>query len=145
MSERIIKSEEEWKKELAPALYHVAREKGTEAPYTGKYWDCHENGIYTCAVCGMQLFAADTKFDSGSGWPSFSEPINLSQVKLREDVSNGRVRIEVVCAICGSHLGHMFNDGPRDRGGKRYCINSLSLDLDTKEVEPLHVPEKVLE
>jgi peptide-methionine (R)-S-oxide reductase len=116
--------------ELSPELYQVARKKGTERPFTGKYWDCHEEGMYRCAVCDAELFSSDTKFESGTGWPSFTEPVNLEHVELKEDVSHGMRRTEVLCKNCGAHLGHVFDDGPRDRGGKRYCINSVSLDLD---------------
>jgi peptide-methionine (R)-S-oxide reductase len=115
--------------ELSRELYHVAREKGTERPFTGKYWNSHEKGLYRCAVCGAELFSSDTKFDSGTGWPSFTEPANREHVELEEDVSYGMRRTEVSCKVCGAHLGHVFDDGPRDRGGQRYCINSVSLDL----------------
>lgn len=119
--------------DLDPALYHIAREKGTEAPFTGKYWDNHEQGMYTCAICGTELFSSDTKFDSGTGWPSFTEPANLEHVVLRDDSDHGMHRTEVVCKKCGAHLGHVFDDGPRDAGGKRYCINSACLVLRAKE------------
>ncbi|MBI4119129.1 MAG: peptide-methionine (R)-S-oxide reductase MsrB [Parcubacteria group bacterium] len=117
-------------KELNPELYRVAQEKGTEAPFSGKYANSHEKGMYRCAVCGAELFSSDTQFDSGTGWPSFTEPANLENVELKEDTSLGMVRTEVVCKKCGAHLGHVFNDGPADKGGKRYCINSVCLDLD---------------
>lgn len=120
-------------KELSPELYHVAREKGTEAPFTGKYVDNHEKGTYMCAVCGQELFSSDTKFDSGTGWPSFTEPANLEHVELREDTDHGMVRTEVVCKNCGAHLGHVFDDGPQEAGGKRYCINSVCLDFKEGE------------
>jgi peptide-methionine (R)-S-oxide reductase len=116
--------------ELAPELYRVARQRGTEAPFTGKYWNSHEPGMYTCAICGAELFSADTKFDSGTGWPSFSEPTNLKNIVLREDNSQGMKRTEVLCKRCGAHLGHVFDDGPSDKGGKRFCINSVCLRLD---------------
>ncbi|MDE1970704.1 MAG: peptide-methionine (R)-S-oxide reductase MsrB [Patescibacteria group bacterium] len=118
--------------ELSKELYHVAREQGTEAPFTGKYWNNHERGMYVCAVCGSELFSSDTKFDSGTGWPSFSEPANREHIELREDTSGGMRRTEVICKQCGAHLGHVFDDGPRERGGKRYCINSICLDLQKK-------------
>lgn len=114
---------------LDPELYKVAREKGTEAPFTGKYVDEHAKGMYTCAVCGTELFSSDAKFDSGTGWPAFTEPANLEHVELREDADHGMVRTEVVCKNCKAHLGHVFDDGPKEAGGKRYCINSVCLDL----------------
>ena len=116
--------------ELEPELYEVARKKGTEAPFAGKYWNSHEQGMYKCAVCGTELFSSDAKFDSGTGWPSFAEPANLAHVELREDVGHGMKRTEVVCKKCGAHLGHVFDDGPVEKGGKRYCINSVCLDLE---------------
>lgn len=112
--------------------YKVMREKGTEAAFTGKYYDLHEKGMYTCAACGAELFSSDTKFDSGTGWPSFTEPVSSKNIELKEDTTNGMngmKRTEVLCKSCGSHLGHMFDDGPADKGGKRYCINSVCLDL----------------
>lgn len=118
--------------ELSPELYHVAREKGTEAPFTGAYWDSHEKGMYHCAVCGAELFSSDTKFDSGTGWPSFTEPANRKNIELREDVSGDMRRTEVLCKNCGAHLGHVFDDGPTEKGGKRYCINSVCLALQKK-------------
>ena len=122
-------NEEELKKKLTPEQYHILREQGTEAPFSGKYHDSHEQGMYVCAVCGNQLFFSDTKFDSGTGWPSFTDPVNLKNIKLKEDLAHGPRRIEVTCKNCGSHLGHVFDDGPQDRGGKRYCINSACLLL----------------
>ncbi|HLC49613.1 MAG TPA: peptide-methionine (R)-S-oxide reductase MsrB [Candidatus Andersenbacteria bacterium] len=116
-------------KELDPELYKVAREKGTEAPFTGKYVDEHTKGMYACAICGNTLFSSDTKFDSGTGWPSFTEPANLEHVELKEDTDMGMKRTEVTCKNCGAHLGHVFDDGPAEAGGKRYCINSVCLDL----------------
>ncbi len=116
--------------ELPKDLYHIAREGGTEPAFTGKYWDNHEKGMYKCAVCDAELFSSDTKFDSGTGWPSFTEPANLANVELRVDSSHGMNRTEVVCKNCGAHLGHVFDDGPADKGGKRYCINSVCLDLE---------------
>lgn len=121
--------------ELSPELRKVARESGTEAPFTGKYVDSHEKGMYRCAVCGAELFSSDTKFDSGTGWPSFTEPANLENVGLREDRSGGAVRTEVYCKHCGAHLGHVFDDGPQDKGGKRYCINSVCLELNKEAVD----------
>ena len=119
--------------ELSPELRHIAREGGTEAPFAGKYWNTHEKGMYRCAVCGTELFSSDTKFDSGTGWPSFGEPAHNEHVELREDTSHGMRRTEVVCKKCGAHLGHVFDDGPREKGGKRYCINSCSLKFKEKE------------
>ena len=118
--------------ELSPELYRVARQKGTEPPFTGKYWNAHEKGIYRCAICGTELFSSDTKFDSGTGWPSFTEPVNLKYIELKEDLGHGMRRTEVQCKTCGAHLGHVFDDGPRDQGGTRYCINSISLDLEKR-------------
>ena len=118
--------------ELSPELRRVAREGGTEAPFTGAYVDNHEQGMYTCAICGTELFSSDTKFDSGTGWPSFTNPANLEHVELKEDSSLGMSRTEVVCKTCGGHLGHVFDDGPADAGGKRYCINSVCLDFAKK-------------
>lgn len=120
-------------KELSPELHKVAREQGTEAPFTGKYWDTHKQGMYACAICGAELFSSDTKFDSGTGWPSFTEPANLAHIELKEDTSLGMTRTEVTCKQCGAHLGHVFDDGPADKGGKRYCINSVCLDLKIEE------------
>ena len=120
------------KKKLTPEQYHVMREKGTEAPFTGKYYKEHAKGMYRCAVCGAELFSSDTKFDSGTGWPSFTEPANLANVELRPDHEYGMNRVEVICKNCGSHLGHVFDDGPAEKGGKRFCINSCALDLEKK-------------
>lgn len=120
-------------KKLSPELYRVAKEKGTEHPFSGKYVHSKEKGMYKCAVCGNELFSSGTKFDSGTGWPSFTEPANLQNVELKEDVSQGMVRTEVLCKKCGAHLGHVFDDGPEDKGGKRYCVNSVCLELEKKE------------
>lgn len=121
-------------KELSSELLHVAREGGTEAPFSGKYADGHEKGMFACAICSAELFSSDTKFDSGTGWPSFTEPAILKNIELKEDTSGGMHRTEVLCKKCGSHLGHVFDDGPADKGGKRYCINSVCLDLKKDEV-----------
>ncbi|KKU91747.1 MAG: Peptide methionine sulfoxide reductase MsrB [Candidatus Jorgensenbacteria bacterium GW2011_GWA1_48_11] len=118
--------------ELTPELYKVARQKGTEAPFTGKYWDNHGKGTYKCAVCGAELFSSETKFDSGTGWPSFTEPSDSRNVELKEDLSGGLRRTEVVCKNCGAHLGHVFDDGPKEKGGKRFCINSVCLEIEKK-------------
>ncbi len=116
---------------LTPEQYHVTQEKGTERAFSGSYWNCHLDGIYRCVVCGNPLFSSGTKFESGSGWPSFFQPVDRAAVRTDEDMSHGMRRIEVMCDKCGAHLGHLFPDGPRPTG-LRYCINSAALDLDTK-------------
>ena len=131
MIEKMKKSEDEWKKELSPEQYHVLREKGTERAFTGVYENESSPGIYKCAGCGLDLFASDTKYHSGSGWPSFWKPIAEDRIDQHEDVSFGMRRIEVTCARCGGHLGHVFPDGPRPTG-LRFCINSASLNLEKK-------------
>ncbi len=131
MDTKIDKTDAEWREELTPEQYQVLRKAGTERAFTGRYWNAHEDGIYRCAGCGAELFTSDTKFDSGSGWPSFTEPKVAEAVEVREDRSHGMVRTEAVCRRCGGHLGHVFDDGPSDKGGLRYCINSCALDLDT--------------
>ncbi len=126
-------NEEDWKKKLTPKQYKILREKGTEMAFTGKYYKNHESGMYVCGACGQELFSSDTKFDSGSGWPSFTDPVNRENVELKLDTSHGMNRVEVICKNCGSHLGHVFDDGPKDKGGKRFCINSCALDFKKKE------------
>jgi methionine-R-sulfoxide reductase len=122
------KSDEELRRTLTPEQYHIAREAGTEMAFTGKYWDNHTPGVYQCAVCGQPLFSSQTKFDSGTGWPSFFQPISSSAVTALSDESHGMVRTEVRCSQCGSHLGHVFNDGPAPTH-LRYCMNSAVLNL----------------
>ena len=131
---RVERSEAQWREQLTPEQYHVCREKGTEPAFTGKYWECKDDGIYRCACCGNPLFDAATKFDSGTGWPSFTKPadgVDGSSVEDHEDRSHGMLRTEVTCSRCDAHLGHVFPDGPNPTG-LRYCIKSASLDLKRK-------------
>ena len=128
--DKIMKSNEEWAKNLSPELYRVAREKGTERPFIGKYTDEKATGTYHCACCGEPLFQSDNKFDSGCGWPSFDAAAGA--VEEHHDASHGMIRTEVTCAKCDAHLGHVFPDGPKETTGMRYCINSISLDLKKK-------------
>ena len=128
MSEKVIKSEQDWREMLTPEQYHVTREKGTERPFTGKYWQTKTSGTYRCVACGQELFDSEQKFDSATGWPSFWRPIAEGRVNPEADPSLGMVRTEVLCSRCDAHLGHVFDDGP-DPSGLRYCLNSAALDL----------------
>jgi peptide-methionine (R)-S-oxide reductase len=129
--EKIVKTDAEWKKTLTPQQYHVLREKGTEYAFTGAYWNNHAAGVYRCAACGLDLFSSDTKFESGTGWPSFWAPIAKNHVEEHSDGSLGMERVEVLCARCGGHLGHVFDDGPKPTG-LRYCMNSAALSFAPK-------------
>jgi peptide-methionine (R)-S-oxide reductase len=132
MPTKIQKTDAEWRAELTPEQYHVLREKGTERPFTGALVNNHDDGMYHCAACNAALFPAGTKFESGSGWPSFFDPVSKDAVELHEDRTFGMKRVEVTCATCGGHLGHVFPDGPREHGGQRFCINSASLAFEKK-------------
>ena len=129
--EKIVKSDQEWKKQLTPEQYYVTRQKGTEPPFTGKYAEEHAEGTYMCVCCGAPLFSSETKYESGSGWPSFWQPLSEDNVRMVRDTTHGMIRTEVLCAHCDAHLGHVFPDGPRPTG-LRYCMNSASLDLKKK-------------
>ena len=132
MKEKIEKSDAEWKENLTTEQYHVLREKGTERPFTGEYAETHDPGVYKCAGCGARLFSSETKFDSGTGWPSFYQPVEKDAVATETDRKFGMSRTEVLCACCGGHLGHVFDDGPKPTG-MRYCMNSAALKLETEQ------------
>ncbi len=129
--EPVERTESEWKAVLDPLTFEVARRRGTEPPFTGRYHNCHTDGVYTCACCGTDLFLSEDKFDSGTGWPSFTKVVSEQNITIQEDHSGGMIRDEVLCALCGAHLGHVFNDGPPP-AGLRFCMNSAALKLKTK-------------
>ncbi len=131
MSDKVVKSEAEWREQLTPEQFQICRQKGTEAAFSGRYWDCKDDGIYRCVCCGNELFDSETKYDSGTGWPSFTEAVAEGRVRTEVDTSHGIERIEVLCARCDAHLGHVFPDGPAPTG-QRYCMNSVAFDLEKR-------------
>ena len=132
MADNVSKSDAEWREQLSPEQYQVSRRKGTEPAFSGKYHDCKDEGTYRCIGCGSELFDSDAKFDSGTGWPSFTEPVAEDRVRTETDESHGTIRVEVLCAACDAHLGHVFPDGPAPTG-QRYCMNSVVLDLEKRK------------